>query len=175
MDHEQFRALAITLHEAIADATEQAAKDRDAERRVRLWVADCAAYVLHIYEATEKSTEPRKAIIMARLYARAPRKFRKRDLRVAEMKAKHAARHEELTFGWTFAREAALIAASACTYFPELTANSAAFAIVGYGWNSDPMEAMATAKRWQLDRLEKWMSDDEPGDWALPKSNHSIG
>lgn len=44
--------------------------DADIERRLRLWLADCAAHVLHLYERTEASDAPRRAIIAARQFAR---------------------------------------------------------------------------------------------------------
>ena len=45
-------------------------KDADVERRLRLWLADCAAHVLHIYEKTETSEAPRNAIVATRQFAR---------------------------------------------------------------------------------------------------------
>jgi len=42
----------------------------DIERRLRLWLADCAARVLPIYEKAGKSSAPREAIVAARQFAR---------------------------------------------------------------------------------------------------------
>ena len=47
-----------------------ARQDKDVDRRLRLWMADCAARVLHIYEKTGSSISPRDAITAARQYAR---------------------------------------------------------------------------------------------------------
>ena len=47
-----------------------AANSDDSKRRLWLWLADCAAHVLHIYEKKGKSDAPRKANIAARARAR---------------------------------------------------------------------------------------------------------
>ncbi len=47
-----------------------AVKDKDVERRLRMWVADCAARVLRIYEQSPgANSAPRDAIIAARDFA----------------------------------------------------------------------------------------------------------
>lgn len=64
------RAAGCTLNDIVWIASAAAKTNADVERRLRLWMADCAARVLHIYEKTEASDAPRKAIIAARQFAR---------------------------------------------------------------------------------------------------------
>ena len=66
----QAREAGATFDDLIWVASTLARKDADIDRRLRLWMADCAARVLHIYEKTETSGAPRDAIIAARQYAR---------------------------------------------------------------------------------------------------------
>lgn len=60
-----------TLDDLVWAGTALARHDPDVERRLRLWMADCAAHVLHIFER-ESPTDmrPREAIVAARRYAR---------------------------------------------------------------------------------------------------------
>ena len=64
------RAGGASLGDIVRVAVEAARADADVARRLRLWAADCAAHVLHIYERTGDSEAPRAAIIAARRYAR---------------------------------------------------------------------------------------------------------
>lgn len=66
IDAAKAREAGCTLDDIVWAASALARKDKDVERRLRLWMADCAAHVLHIYEKTEKSDAPRKAIIATR-------------------------------------------------------------------------------------------------------------
>ena len=66
----QARDAGMAFDDILWAASAMARKDADVDRRLRLWMADCAARVLHIYEKTEASDAPRKAIIAARQYAR---------------------------------------------------------------------------------------------------------
>src|SRR3546814_9974895 len=75
----------LSLHYALPSVT-----DADVERRLRLWLADCAARVLHIYEKTEASAAPREAIIAARRFARG-------EIDAAALATAWAARSEEHT------------------------------------------------------------------------------
>lgn len=61
----------VTFEDLVWAASAKAKTDPDIERRVRLWLADCAAHVLHIYEK-DYPTDPRirDAIIAARQFAR---------------------------------------------------------------------------------------------------------
>ena len=60
----------VGMLEPAMGAGYQAEAAADAKRRLRLWLADCAAHVLHFYEKKGRSDAPRKAIIAARARAR---------------------------------------------------------------------------------------------------------
>ena len=92
----QARAAGCTFDDILWAASALSRKDRDVERRVRLWMADCAARVLHIYEKTEKSQAPRNAIIAARQFARG-------EIDAAAMAA---ARDAARAAAWAAARDA---------------------------------------------------------------------
>lgn len=95
------RAAGITFDDLVWVASAVARADADVERRLRLWMADCAAHVLHIYERTESSTAPRKAIIAARAFARGE----------IDDAARAAARAAAWDAAWAAARDAAWAAA----------------------------------------------------------------
>ena len=61
----------VSYSDLVWAASTQARNDKDVERRLRLWLADCAAHVLHIYEKDyPKDRRPRDAIVAGRAYAR---------------------------------------------------------------------------------------------------------
>ena len=60
----------VSFDDIIWTASAVARWNTDVERRVRLWLADCAAHVLHIYQKTGSSAAPRNATIAARQFAR---------------------------------------------------------------------------------------------------------
>ena len=64
------RAAGVPFDDLVWLASAMAQENQDIERRLRLWTADCAARVLHIYEKTDKSPAPRAAIVAARQFAR---------------------------------------------------------------------------------------------------------
>ncbi len=66
----QAREAGVSVDDIVWVASAVARTDKDVERRLRLWLADCAAHVLHIYEKTETSDAPRNAISAARQYTR---------------------------------------------------------------------------------------------------------
>ena len=66
----QAREAGATFSDLIWVTAAVARTDTDVARRLRLWTADCAAYVLHIYERTGMSHAPRNAILAARRLAR---------------------------------------------------------------------------------------------------------
>ena len=128
----------------------------DCDRRSRLWAADCAARVLHIYETNETSPAPRNAIVAARQFARG-------EIDAAAMASASAA-------AWTAAMDAgeaaaamasALVAASAAAWD---TVSAARVAARAAEWAA----AKNTEKTWQFQRLVDRMSDPEPEDWPLP-------
>ena len=61
----------VSFENLVWAASAQAHDDKEIERRLRLWLADCAAHVLHIYEKDyPKDSRPRDAIAATRAYAR---------------------------------------------------------------------------------------------------------
>jgi len=66
----QARDAGVSFHDILWVISSMACMDKDVERRRNLWIADCAARVLHIYEKTETGDAPRQAIIAGRQYAR---------------------------------------------------------------------------------------------------------
>ena len=64
------KAAGVSFEDVVWAASAVAIDNKDVERRLRLWMADCAARALHIYEKTGDSDAPRNAIIAARRFAR---------------------------------------------------------------------------------------------------------
>lgn len=65
------REAGATFEDIVWAASAVARNDKDVERRIRLWVADCAARVLHIFEKERpRDDRPRLAIIASRQFAR---------------------------------------------------------------------------------------------------------
>lgn len=60
----------VSFDDLVWVAEAVAKENKDVERRLRLWAADCAAHVLHIYEKLESDDRPRKAVEAVRAYAR---------------------------------------------------------------------------------------------------------
>ena len=132
----------------------------DVKRRLRLWIADCAARVIHIYEKTGNSDTPRKAIVAARQFARGEIDDAASDVaRAAAWAAAGAA-------AWAAARAAAWAAARAAA---SDVARAAAWAGARAAAGAAAWAAASDAEEeWQLTRLVEWLSDNEPEDWPLP-------
>jgi len=64
------RDAGCSIDDLVWVATSVARYDADVARRLRLWMADCTAHVLDIYEKSETYDAPRNAIIEARAFAR---------------------------------------------------------------------------------------------------------
>ena len=69
------RQAGCTFDDLVWAASAVARSNPDVERRLRLWIADCAARVLHIYEKTGDSPAPRAAIVASRQFARGEIRF----------------------------------------------------------------------------------------------------
>ena len=64
------KAAGVSFDNVLWAAKRVAKKDQDVERKLRLFTADCAAHVLHIYEKSEGAdTRPREAIEATRKFA----------------------------------------------------------------------------------------------------------
>ena len=65
------RAAGATFSDIVWAASAVAQNDKDVERKLRLWLSDCAARVLPIFEKEHPDdARPRQAIIAARRFAR---------------------------------------------------------------------------------------------------------
>ena len=70
LDAAQAVKLGCNLDDLTWIASAVALKDKDVERRLRYWMADCAARVLALYEKNYPADDrPRNAIVAARNYA----------------------------------------------------------------------------------------------------------
>lgn len=159
------REAGVSFDNILWTASALARGDQDIERRLRLWMADCAARVLHIYEKTEPSEAPRKAIIAARQYARG-------EIGAdARAEAWGEAFDAACDADWASARVAAWAAKGAAAW---AVAEGAAWVTAGAvardaarvaAWAA----ARAAEKDWQFNRLIERLSDNEPEDWPLPE------
>ena len=96
------RAAGVPFSDVLWVASALAQRDADVGRRVRLFVADCAARVLCLYEASPgATTAPRGAIVAARRFARGE----------IEAAARAAARAAAWDAAWDAVRAAAKDAA----------------------------------------------------------------
>ncbi|HAX40275.1 MAG TPA: hypothetical protein DCY10_05315 [Clostridiales bacterium] len=157
------RAAGCSIDDLVWVAISVARYDADVHRRLRLWMADCAAHVLHIYEKSETSDAPRNAIIAARAFARG--------------EIDNAARAAASDAAWIAARNAAeLSAARYSAYAAAVSVSSSA------GWittwdaaRSAALDAEEWSAAWdaadslQFDRLIERLSENEPDDWPLPE------
>ena len=142
-DCARLREAGATFSDILWLACAVARTDEDIERRLRLFAADCAARVLHLYERSGKSDAPRNAIIAARLHARGEIDD---AARAAARSAAWAAAWDDRAAAWAAARDAAWAAA----------------------WDAAGDAAWDAEESWQMDRLIARMSDAEPEDWPLP-------
>ena len=148
---DEARKAGCTFDDLAWAASSIARSNPDVERRLRLWLADCAACVLHIYEKTGGSLAPRAAIVASRQFARG-------EITDA---ARAAAGAAAWAAGWAAAGAAAWDAA-----------RDAARAAAGDAdGTADGTAARAAEETWQFDRLIARLSDDEPEDWPLPPQN----
>jgi hypothetical protein len=67
---QQARDAGMHFSDIVWAASAASRNDADVARRLRLWAADCAARVLHVYERSETSCAPRNAIVASRAYSR---------------------------------------------------------------------------------------------------------
>lgn len=171
------RAAGCTLGDLFWVAAAVAEDDPDVDRRLRLWAADCAAHVLHIYEQSETSDAPRNAIIATRQYARGEidddAREAARDTAWDTASGIAWARSAAWAAAWSAAWAAAWAVALDATMNAAWSAVRAAVrdAVRDAAWDA----ARDTEKEWQLDRLVAWLSDNEPEDWPLPARQEAEG
>jgi hypothetical protein len=159
---QQARDAGATFFDIVWAASALARTSPDVDRRVRLWLADCAAHVLHVFEQDCRGDHrPRHSIVAARQFARGE----------IDAAASYPARDAAWAAAWAIAdaasypaRDAAWAAAWAASY-PVNDACAAAWAA------SYP--ARDAEEQWQFDRLIAWLSDPEPQEWPLPETTEA--
>ncbi len=162
------KAAGVTLDNLIWIAEAVAKTDKDVGCRLRLWAADCAARVLHIYERNYLGDpRPRAAINAARDYARGRIEAAARH--AAWAAAWDASRAASRAAAWRAASRAAAWSAWAAAYDAAWAASyDAAWAASSdAAWAASRDAAKAAEQKWQFDRLVAWLSDPEPEDWPL--------
>ena len=161
----------VSFDDLVWIASAAARHDKDIERRLRLWMADCAARVLHIYEKqVPDDPRVRTAIETARQYARGEVDAAARA--AAGDAARAAARDAAGAAAWDAAGAAAWDAAWAAA---RDAAGAAAWDAAGdaawdAAWAAAWDAARAAEEKWQLDRLVARLSNPEPADWPLDKA-----
>ena len=141
--------------------------DNRVKRRLRLFLTDCAARMLPVFEKQHPDdARPREAIMAARQFVSGEKTSVVRAARAA------ANRVDWSTAAGAAAGSAATAAAGSARAIDwdsaDWTARSALWAIL---WNADgasDKSAVQAEKQWQLDRLVAWLSDPEPTPIDLP-------
>ena len=154
-----------------------APRDKDIARRLVLWAADCAAHVLHIYERSNSSDAPRKAI----LYSRAQPDADADAAAYADADADARAARAYAAYAAYAAADAARAAADAATYAARdaayaayAAADAAAYAARAARADADAATyaardaAQTKETAWQSERLVLWFSDKKPEPLPLP-------
>ena len=140
----------VSFDDLVWTASAIAKSDADVERRLRLWLADVAAHVVHIFEKEHQTDfRPRNAIIAARQFARGEIWDAARDA----------------------ARVAALVAALVAARVADWDAARAAARAAAWdaARDADWDVARDAEQSWQLERLVYWFSENNPTDWPLPE------
>jgi hypothetical protein len=152
----------VSFDDLVWVASAVAKSDQETESRLRAWLADCAAHVLHIFEK-ERPTDfrVRDCIITAQRFARG-------ECSEADRAAARAAAWDAAgTAAWAAARAAAWAAAWDAAW-------AAAWDAAGAAARDAAGAAARDAERqWQLDRLVYWLSEDRPKFWPLPEKQNA--
>ncbi len=160
----QVRAEGTSFDDLVWVAAAMALTDKDASRRLRLWMADCAARVLDVFENTESRDALRGAVVAARQYARGE----------IDKDAWATARAAGRTAAKDTARAAMRSGFGAGYWAANWAATwaNASNSVWGAGWTAAADAAFDNAREaekvWQFDRFILWFSDSEPEDWPLP-------
>jgi len=162
------KAAGCTLNEVIWIVSVAARKDPALGRKIRLWSADCAARVLHIYEKDyPNDNRPRNAIQATRDFANGL--IDAADARAHAARA-HAARADAARAA-AAARDAAAAVWAADAVWAAAAAVWAADAVWAAAHAADAAWAAAAARdaeeEWQFDRICQWLSNNEPEVWPM--------
>ena len=165
------RKAGATFDDIVWAASAIARTNTDVDRRLRLWLADCAARVLHIYEREYPADDRvRNTIVASRQFARGEIGAAAWAAAGAAARAAAgtAARAAARAAAGTAARAAAWDAARAAA---KATAWDAAWDAAGTTAGTTAWDAAWDAEgAWQFDRLIEWLGDKEPDDYALPSA-----
>ena len=160
------RSAGVSFDNVLWAAKRVAKKDQDVERKLRLFTADCAAHVLHIYEKSEGAdTRPREAI-------EATRKFANGEIGAAAWDAAGAAARDAARAARD--ADAARAAARAAAWAAWAASRDASWSAAGAAaaaWDAVWAAAWAAEQKWQFSRLCDWLSADEPEVISLGKFN----
>jgi hypothetical protein len=164
----------VAFDDLVWVASAVAKSDPETESRLRAWLCDCAAHVLHIFEK-ERPTDfrVRDCIVTAQRFARG--ECSEADRAAAGAAARAAAWDAAWAAAWDAARDAAWDAArDAARAAARDAARAAAWAAAraaawDAAWAADWDAAWAAERQWQLDRLVYWLSEDKPKFWPLPE------
>lgn len=172
VDAAQAVAAGATLDDIAWVASALARRDPDVDRRLRLWAADCAARVLHIFEREHpKDMRPRNAIISARRYARGETGAAKNAAWASVKDAVWGVAGDAACDAVRNAVRNAARAAAWANWGGTLAAarDAAREARYAAAWDAASIPVRDAEERWQLDRLVARMSANEPEDWPLDK------
>jgi hypothetical protein len=166
---QQARDAGMHFSDIVWAASAASRNDADVARRLRLWAADCAARVLHVYERSQTSCAPRNAIVASRAYSRGEidEAARATAWAAAGAAAGDAARAAAWAAAGAAAGDAARAAAGDAARAAAWAAARAAEGDAARAAEGDA--ARAAEEQWQFDRLILWFSDNEPDDWPLPE------
>jgi hypothetical protein len=171
------REAGCTFEDVVWAASAASLNDKGLERRLRHWMADCAARVLHIYERERpEDMRVRAAIQAAHDFADGRSDAAARA--AAWAAAGDAARDAARAAAWAAARAAAWAAAGDAAWAAARAAAwDAAWAAARAAARDAAGDAARAAARaaaggaeeqWQFDQLIAWLSDPEPEPLALP-------
>jgi hypothetical protein len=151
------RAAAVSFSDLVWVAYALARTDADVRRRLRLWLGDCSAHVLPIFEAERPGdARVRDCVVAARQFARGEIDAAAFD--VARAAAKEAAYDADRDSALAVSQAVACAAGRAAAGdAPWAAAGAAAFDTV-----------FDAEEEWQFERLVARLSDPEPEDWPLP-------
>jgi len=178
------RAAGCTFEDIVWVASAVALNDKAVKRRLRRWMADCAARVLHIYERDYPTdTRVRDAIQAARDFTDGKIDYAARDAArdAAWAAARAAAWAAARDAAWAAARDAARDAAwdAARDAAWDAARDAARDAAWDAAWDAARDAAWdaawAAEEAWQFDRLVAWLSDPEPAPLLLETTKAGLG
>jgi len=141
--------------------------DKDYERRLRLWAADCAARAIHLVSLSDY-TKAEHAVAVARSYARGM-------MNDGHLKAfacdQHYEHGKQVFYCASEAYYAAILCAQQDVYTAAMSASHYARNAIHNTLLRDNRQNVAQCwddeLMWQVERLRAWFGDSEPTDWPM--------